>query len=178
MPTIWSVILNRIDNALGKPPWKEWRAMVVDVSEGPPSAGSIPMLGPDGLLAPSMIPSSGPSPQIVILTAGMNINAFQAISIHPDGLAYLADASTTSDAGHVVGVSITSATTGNTFHCQQIGVVDNGGFLFTPGSPIFLGFSGSLVESLVSGSTFQQPMGISVSSSQLLVEVGLPIILS
>ena len=59
MATTWSVLLNRIDNALGNPPWKEWRAMVVSASEGAASAGSIPMLGADGKLDPSMVSSSG-----------------------------------------------------------------------------------------------------------------------
>ncbi len=119
-----------------------------------------------------------PTPLTLTLTAGMNINAFQAISLHSDGLGYQADASTTNDAGHVVGVSTTSATTGNTFTVQQTGEINNPGFLFTPGSPIFLGFSGSLVESLTAGSAFQQPMGVSISSSLLAVEVGAPIVLA
>lgn len=59
MATIWSVILNRIDNALGNPPWKEWRVPVVSSSTGAADAGAIPMLGPNGMLDPSMIPAGG-----------------------------------------------------------------------------------------------------------------------
>lgn len=59
MATIWSVILNRIDGALQV--WKEWRANVVDSSSGAADAGSIPMLGPDGKLDPSMVPNTGTS---------------------------------------------------------------------------------------------------------------------
>jgi len=59
MATIWSVILNRIDDALGSPPWKEWRANIVTASTGPAEAGSIPMLSATGKLDASLIPASG-----------------------------------------------------------------------------------------------------------------------
>jgi hypothetical protein len=177
MATKWSVILNRIDNALQKAPWKEWRAAVVDSSSGPADAGSIPMLGPNGMLDPSMVPGATPV-EYITLTAGANVNAFQAVAIHPDGRAYPADSSTTNDAGHVVGVAVTSATTGNTFTVQQAGSFDNNGWSFTPGSAVFLGYAGALSDTLPMGAAFQQQMGVSMTNSRLLVEVGLPIILS
>lgn len=82
--TIWSILLNRIDNTLGKPPWKEWRAKVINVSDGTPSAGAIPMLGPEGQLDPSMLPSdtnidlqtdgvSNPVQDVLNLIEGTNI---------------------------------------------------------------------------------------------------------
>ena len=136
-----------------------------------------PCLGPDGMLDPSMVPGAVPVDHIT-LTAGSNVNAFQAIAIHSDGLAYPADASTTTDAGHVVGVAVTSATSGNTFIVQQAGNFDNNGWTFAPGNSVFLGFLGAMADSLPVGATFQQTMGVSVSNTRLLVEVGLPIILS
>lgn len=178
MSTCWSVILNRIDNALGNPPWKEWRASVVSVSSGAADAGAIPMLGPDGQLDPSMIPTVQPPVIAITLTAGANVNAFQAVSVHADGLAYPADASTLSDAGAVVGIALTSATTGNTLNIQQAGKFINNGYNFTPGVQTFLGLSGTLVDSLPVGAVFQQPMGTAINSTSLLLEVGLPIILS
>jgi hypothetical protein len=116
----------------------------------------------------------GPNLQVA-LVAGMNINAFQAISIHSDGKAYLASSGASSDAGKVVGVSITSATAGNTFTACLSGEVDNGGFIFAPGDQIFLGLSGALVNTPGNG-VFEQPMGIAASSSRLMLEVGLPIV--
>lgn len=53
MATIWSIIVNRIDGA--GVVWKEWRSKLISVSSGPPDAGSIPMLGPDGKIDPSMV---------------------------------------------------------------------------------------------------------------------------
>jgi len=122
--------------------------------------------------------TDGSLPIFLSLTAGMNINAFQAISIHSDGLGYQADAATLSDAGNVVGVSITSALTGNPFTVQQTGEIDNAGFSFTPGSPVYVGDDGALVQSLSAGFTFQLSIGVAVSSSLLLAEVGVPIALA
>jgi hypothetical protein len=173
-----SAIINRKDKP-GQVPWTEWRVPVVTASGGPPSEGSIPMLDASGQIDSSMIPGGGtvgPNLQVA-LVAGMNINAFQAISIHSDGKAYLADAGTAGDAGKVIGVAITSALAGNAITVCLDGEIDNLGFLFNPGDEIFLGLSGALVNTPGNG-VFEQPLGIAASSSRLMLEVGLPIALA
>jgi len=113
----------------------------------------------------------------VTLTAGQNINAFMVITVNPDGRAYIASAATAADAGKIVGVATTSATTGNTIQVQMIGEVDNLGFNFTPGSQLFLGLNGALTTSPALGS-FEQPIGVAASASRLLLTIGLPIVLA
>ena len=56
MSTIWSVILNRKDKLL-QAFWTEWRANVV--TEGPAQPGDIPMIGPGGVIDPSLLPNGG-----------------------------------------------------------------------------------------------------------------------
>lgn len=109
------------------------------------------------------------------LTAGQNINAFQGIAVRGDGLAYIADAGTVADAGRFVGISVTSATTGNPVQFQQNGIINNNGFLFTPGETVYLGLSGALVQTPGTG-LFELPVGVAISASELAVEIGLPII--
>ena len=79
--TIWSVIANRIDGVATA--WKEWRVPMVSVSQGVPSANSIVMLGPTGLIDPSMLPTDsggggggggGGGAVPVTAVAGENIN--------------------------------------------------------------------------------------------------------
>lgn len=57
MATVWSLIANRIDG-LGVV-WKEWRVKLIDFSNGPVDAGSVPMLASDGKIDPSMLHGSG-----------------------------------------------------------------------------------------------------------------------
>jgi hypothetical protein len=57
MSTVWSVILNRLDDL--SQVWKEWRGSVVTTSSGAADAGAIPMLGPDGQLDSSIVPVVG-----------------------------------------------------------------------------------------------------------------------
>lgn len=83
MPTVWSVICNRIDGARGV--WKEWRNSIVTSSTGVAEAGAIPMLGPQGILDPSMLPapantvtletngSENPTQDVLNLVQGTNI---------------------------------------------------------------------------------------------------------
>lgn len=112
---------------------------------------------------------------ITTMTAGENVNAFQVVAVHGDGLAYKADAGNAADADRIVGVAITSASTGNTLQVQQIGVIDNLGFSFTPGAWVYLGNTGALVQTPNTGA-FEQPMGVALSATRVEIEIGLPII--
>lgn len=119
-------------------------------------------------------PSSGGSSSIT-LTAGENISAFQAVAVHGDGLAYKASAGTAADAVRFVGIAITSALTGSNVQVQQVGVIDNNGFLFTPGEMVFLGLAGALVQTPGVG-VFELPLGVALSASELEAQIGLPIL--
>jgi hypothetical protein len=111
----------------------------------------------------------------VTLTAGQNVNAYQVVAVHSDGLAYIASAATLADADRIVGVAITSALTGNPIDVQQVGTINNLGFSFTPGATVYLGLTGALVQTPNAG-VFELPMGVATSASQLEVQMGLPII--
>jgi hypothetical protein len=112
---------------------------------------------------------------VLNMTVGQNVNAYQAVAVHADGLAYIADAGNTADAGRIVGIAITSATTGNSLTVVQMGEIDNAGFLFTPGVRVYLGTSGALVQTPNAGA-FELPLGVALSASKLEAQIGLPIL--
>jgi len=112
---------------------------------------------------------------IITMVAGENINAYQAVAVHADGFAYKADAANTADADRVVGIAITSATLGNSLEVQQVGEIDNNGFLFVPGAWVYLGTGGALVQTPNAGA-FELPLGVALSASKLEAQIGLPII--
>ena len=112
------------------------------------------------------------------VTTGTAVGAYQAVSLHGDGLAYPADAGTAGDAGAVVGVSTTSGGTGASVNIRVSGDVSNLGWTLAPGQQAFLGLGGAVVSSVPGGAAFQQPLGVAASSTRLLVEVGLPIVLT
>ena len=116
----------------------------------------------------------------ITLTCGQNINAYQVVAVRSDGLAYIADASAVADANRIVGVATTSATTGNTISVQQVGVVNNNGFLFTAGESVFLGLVGALIQTVPSDTpgNFSVMMGVALSASQLELQIGTPVILA
>jgi len=112
---------------------------------------------------------------VLTLNAGENVNAFQAVAVHADGNAYKADAGNTADADRVVGIAITSATTGNSLTVCQVGEIDNAGFSFIPGSWVYLGTGGALVQTPNAG-LFELPLGVAISASRLEAQIGQPII--
>jgi len=112
---------------------------------------------------------------IVTLTAGQNIGAYQAVAVRGDGLAYIADAGTLADADRFVGIAVTSALMGSTLQVQQSGTIDNVGFLFTPGTTIYLGLAGALTASPGLG-LFELSLGVATSASQLEMQIGLVIV--
>ena len=111
----------------------------------------------------------------VSLTAGMNINAYSTVTVHNDGLAYTVSSGNSADCGKLVGIAITSATTGNSLTVRMDGEVDNNGFLFTPGDKIYVGLVGALTNSPNTG-VFEQPVGLASAAGTLLLDIGLPIL--
>jgi hypothetical protein len=118
---------------------------------------------------------AGESNVDVMLTVGMNINAYQTVTVHSDGLAYTVDSGSASDAGKIVGIAVTSATLGSQVTVRMDGEVDNNGFLFTPGDRIYVGSAGALTNSPNTG-VFEQPVGLASATGTLLLDIGLPIL--
>lgn len=172
----WSVIVNRMDK-LGQKFWTEWRANLVET--GPAQEGDIPMIGPSGVIDPSLLPGSSTNPIVTTLTAAEIINAFQVVSVRADGLAHKADSGNVADASGTVGIAITSATVpGNTLQVQQVGFLSNLGWNWpTPGVTLYVGTGGVLTTSPNTG-VFELPIGTTISNTEVEVQIGLPIILA
>jgi len=170
----------QLDNA--KNLYFEVDVPAISVSSGPPSAGDFIQLGPDGKIDPSFLPTGGSTQAVVLtLTAGETINAYRAISVHSDGLAYYADYTVVADADRTVGISVSSALAGGQVQVQVRGEVDNVGFNFLAnGVTIYLGSTGLILQTPPPDApgTFSLPLGIVISASRLDLQIGLPIILT
>lgn len=167
-----SVIIDRKDRP-GQAFWTEWRTGLVLVGGTQAQAGDLAILGPNGKFDPSVIPASGNG--FFTLVAGQNIVAYQVVAVHGDGQAYVADVGNVSDASRVVGIAVTSAPMGQPVQIQQIGPVSNLGWSFTPGTMVFVGFAGTLVQTPSIG-TFELPMGVATSVTQVEAQIGLSIV--
>lgn len=139
-----------------------------NTTPAPPSGQSLVIFQNDGQGNVSAAYENG---LVLTLTCGANVNAFQGVVVLSDGLAYPADQGTATHAGKFVGVAETSATTGNTIRIRQAGVLNNLGFLFTPGNRIYVGSSGALIQTVPTG-LYEQPVGVALSASDLEVDIG------
>jgi Uncharacterized conserved protein (DUF2190) len=172
-----SVIVDRKDKP-GQVGRTEWRVPVVEKGGTP---GAIPITGAGGTLDPSLIPGSSDSAIVTTMTAAETINAYQMVSVHSDGLAYLADVTDLADTSQTIGMAITSATTGNPITVQQVGFMLNAGWNWiTPGQTLYLGTTGTITTIVPSspGSAFELPVGTVISNTKVELQLGLPIVLA
>lgn len=107
----------------------------------------------------------------LVLVAGESLSTFLAITVHSDGKVYVSSADNLGDAGKTIGITLTSASPGNFVTIRRSGLITNAAFGFTTGGRVYLGFNGTLVQTLGIG-LFEQPLGVALSGANLLVEIG------
>ena len=117
------------------------------------------------------IPGEGVS--ALTVEAGENLSALQPIAVIGD-LAYAADSGDAAHIGHVVGISSTAASLGADVTVKTDGArIEDASFDFD-GGLVYVGPSGTLVESSPT-SGFSQSIAVAVASDALIVQIGPPI---
>jgi hypothetical protein len=122
-----------------------------------------------GAIPSSMLPSL--QPNIVSVTAIANLNPNDPTTITGD----LADSGNSAHLGKVIGLSENQTNIGFSAKIITDGLVQNSGWSWTAGSPIFL--NGTILSQTPPSSGFIQQMGIAEASDTILVDVSFPILL-
>lgn len=157
MPTV-EIIVSRPQLSIESP-----SVVNLDVVEGV----ELVALGP-------FVYAGGGSVQTVTGNAGENVSALRVVQSDGSDLFY-ADSSTPGHASRIVGVSITSATTGNSLTVQTSGLLSDPSFSFSPGA-VYVGSNGVLTSTPPS-SGFLCIVGTSVTPTSFVVNLSTPIIL-
>lgn len=110
----------------------------------------------------------------LVLTASGAISALRMI-VAEGGSGRYPDTSVAADAGRVVGMSTTSAASGDPFDVLTQGEHVDAGWSWSPG-PVFCGASGALTQSPGTGWVLE--VGRALSATRLLVDVKTPLIRS
>jgi hypothetical protein len=105
------------------------------------------------------------------LTAAVDISALRMI-VAEGGNGRYPSLSTPSDAGRVVGMSVSAATTGNSFATITRGEWMDAGWAWVPG-PIFCGATGALTQTPPAGWVLE--VGRAVSATRALIEIKTPL---
>lgn len=130
-----------------------------------PASGTGPQ-GPPG-------PAGGTS---VTYTAGENLSSGRAVIID-NGEAFYFQPSDPAHVGRVMGLTVTSASTGNDVDIQLSGTVTDAAFTFTPDLPVFARADGELFNTPGTSGTAQY-IGVAVSADTLILNIGLFIVQS
>ena len=105
-------------------------------------------------------------------TADTNILANHAVISTLTGCTY-ADNLTIAHMSKVIGITSTSATASNQVEIYSSGLLDGFSNL-TPNSPIYLSTAGTITQNIPS-SGFLQKLGIAISTSEIIVNIGVAI---
>lgn len=117
-----------------------------------------------------------PAQGVLLLLAAEPIGGHKAVRIVAGGRARLASSSDVTQAGSVLGVSLTAADEGGSLNVRIIGEIEEPSWSWAPG-PVFLGLAGSLVQTPPS-SGFIQQIGTAKSATILVVSLSTPIVLA
>jgi len=103
-------------------------------------------------------------------TAGGSVSGHQAVTLDSTSTLIYADAATPAHAWAVLGVSLNAAASGGAVEVARSGPVDHSGWAFTPGSPVFLGLAGALVQAVPLTAAFVKVMGVAVSPTRVVLD--------
>lgn len=104
------------------------------------------------------------------------ISAYLMIAQTPQGIR-LADSSDLSFLNRLIGMSVGAASTNTNLTIQTSGPISYNGWNWIPGAPVFLGSNGTLTQ-IPPETGFLQVVASAMSSTQLIIEIQPPLILS
>ena len=133
-------------------------------------AGSNVTLTYDDTAGTLTIASSGSGP--ATLTASGAISALRMV-VAEAGAGRYPDTSVAADAGRVVGMAITSASSGDPFDVLTSGEYTDAGWSWSPG-PVFCGASGVLTQTVGTGWVLE--VGRALSATRILIDVKTPLL--
>jgi hypothetical protein len=133
--------------------------------------------GDDGTGTGGTPPISGSDGDDVIGTANINLSGHRVVrSIGTDDLVDYADSTNPAHAGNVIGITLNAANAGTIVLIRSTGEVADPSFSFSPG-PIYFDALGRLTQ--VRPTTgFMQQVAVASSLTEIVVQLGSPIILS
>lgn len=133
--------------------------------------------GEDGTGSGGTPPISGSDGDDVIGTANINLSGHRVVrSIGTDDLVDYADSTNAAHAGTVIGITLNAANAGTIVLIRATGEVADPSFSFSPG-PIYFDALGRLTQ-VRPTSGFMQQVAVASSLTEIVVQLGSPIILS
>jgi hypothetical protein len=110
-------------------------------------------------------------------TANANLSGHRVVrSIGTDDLVDYADSSNVAHAGTIIGITLNAANMGDTIAIRATGEIVEPSFSFAPG-PIYFNASGSLTQTRPTEG-FVQQVAVASSLTEIVVQIGPPIVLS
>lgn len=114
-------------------------------------------------------PAGPPGAGLETLTAAVPLNAYKLVTTDAAGAAIYADAADADHADQVVGIAINSALSGSPVTVRAMGFIDNPGWSWTPGAPLFVGLDGDITSAQVGA--FSQGVGYAATPTRMFIRL-------
>lgn len=121
-----------------------------------------------------VVSESGPSgPSSTIVSTQTAQETISALKVVRAGV-FIASPTSTYENARALGVAITSATTGNPIQVLEFGELQDPTFVFSAGSPLFLGALGTITD-IAPAVGFSVKIGYALGSNKIQVDLLFPI---
>ena len=110
--------------------------------------------------------------------AASPLSGHQVIAIDSAGQAIYASSDNAAHALRIAGVSVAAAAAAAPVTVMSAGLIEHGGWSWTPGQPVFVGLNGVLTQTLPPTSVYSRVIGQAVGATRLLVDLQPPITLA
>lgn len=120
------------------------------------------------VLGNAVLSNSGLLVGALSLTSTAPLNAYKLITTDATGLAIYASSADVTHVDQVLGVALNS---GTTLQVQTMGLVDNTGWSWTAGQPLFVGVNGDITTNPNTG-LFSQLVGYAQSATRIFIRLG------
>ncbi len=116
----------------------------------------------------------GPSSNRLTGVLGVATSALRCVRIGPDGMFYPADPSLLAGVTPMAGVTLQAGAIGATVEFQRFGALEDAGFAFAQGSPVYCGAGGVLTTIVPAG--VLAPMGWALTATKAYIRIDPPIL--
>lgn len=104
------------------------------------------------------------------LPTGYNANMFETVKV-VDGKLKQCTSASTDNCNTCIGITIAKGDVGEHVQYMVTGIIQDPSFSFTPGSPVYIGYTGKLTQEITSSMLYKQRIGTALTATAVQIDI-------